>query len=771
MAGASRGDARASSRVYIGVVVALLALLGATLVPAGTATAAQSAAVAAPASVASGIVKAADLSKFQPGNIISDAVFFNRATMTEAQIQAFLQSKMPACRAGYTCLKDYYDTSRTTTADPMCGAYSGGVRERASRIIHRVAQACGLNPQVILVMLQKEQGLILSSAPEARHYRAAMGQGCPDTAACDTRYYGFFNQVYGGAWQLKRYANPPGTSSFFTWYAPGKTWNILYNPDRGCGSSPVYVQNQATANLYYYTPYQPNAAAIRAGYGEGDGCSAYGNRNFYQFFTDWFGSTQIVANACAQPSSAAPAAKAYVVTADVLNARLGPSTACTTSLMKLPLDTVVRATAVWGDWLKVDTASGGRWVARAYLRYATTAESACALPGRVSAAQYAYVTTADTLARTVPNGGCATGAEAMTSSTIVQAISVSADRKWVKVHAGAADRWVDRAVLRRATTAETPCAIPGGVSSAGYHYIVRDLGTTARQAPQSGCSLGAAPISGGTVVQALEASAARDWVKVTSGRGEVWLTRSHLTRVSAGAACTVAPAEKTASRSYVVVDGGAIARTAPSAACAESSGGVAAGTVLTAFSATIAGDWIRVSLSSGDRWIARVALRTATTAEVCAAPIDVRTASRSYVLLMDSPAYATARTMCGSSAALAAGSLVTAIEATVDGTWINVDPHGGDAWVPRQSVRYATTAESCPQPADARAAKLTYVAGAAAVARLAPTASCSVDARTLAAGTKAAAVQVTSDGLWIKLSLPEGQRWVLRSQLAKWVSG
>ena len=33
------------------------------------------------------IVKTADLSKFQPGNIISDAAFFNQGTMTEGQIQ------------------------------------------------------------------------------------------------------------------------------------------------------------------------------------------------------------------------------------------------------------------------------------------------------------------------------------------------------------------------------------------------------------------------------------------------------------------------------------------------------------------------------------------------------------------------------------------------------------------------------------------------------------------------------------------------------------
>ncbi|WP_461474651.1 LGFP repeat-containing protein [Microbacterium sp. HJ5] len=270
----------ASAAVIIGLVAA----------PAATAAPDPSLAAGSPAST--GIVAAADLSGFQPGNIISDGVFFNRSTMSEAQIQSFLQSKVKACQAGYTCLKDYYDTSRTTTSDAMCGAYSGGVRERASRIIYKVAQACGINPQVILVMLQKEQGLVASTAPSAYNYRAAMGQGCPDTAGCDTRYYGFFNQVYGGAWQMKRYANPPGTSQFFTWYAPGKTWNLLYHPNRACGSAPVAIQNQATANLYYYTPYQPNAAALRAGYGTGNSCSSYGNRNFYNYFTDWFGSTR-----------------------------------------------------------------------------------------------------------------------------------------------------------------------------------------------------------------------------------------------------------------------------------------------------------------------------------------------------------------------------------------------------------------------------------------------------------------------------------------------
>lgn len=242
--------------------------------------------------VDSEIRPAADLSQFRAGNIISDATFYDSSTMSAAQIQSFLQSKVPVCQAGYTCLKDWTDTSRTVGADAMCGAYAGVANERASQIIYKVAQACGINPRVLLVTLQKEQGLVTHTWPSDWRYTIAMGQGCPDTAACDTRYYGFFNQVFGAAWQMKRYSNPPGTSAYFTWYAPGKTWNVRFSPNSSCGSSPVYIENQATANLYYYTPYQPNAASLRAGYGEGDGCSTYGNRNFFNYFTDWFGSTQ-----------------------------------------------------------------------------------------------------------------------------------------------------------------------------------------------------------------------------------------------------------------------------------------------------------------------------------------------------------------------------------------------------------------------------------------------------------------------------------------------
>lgn len=235
----------------------------------------------------------ADLSQFRPGNIISDAKFFDNTTMNVQQIDAFLQSKVSVCRSSYACLKSYSQHTPNKAADAYCNGYTAGLSEYASTIIYKVAQSCGINPQVLITMLEKEQSLVTSAFPSIGRFNAAMGQGCPDTAGCDPAYAGFFHQVYGAARQMKIYAE----GRWFTYYAPGKTWNILYHPtaSRGCGSSPVYIENTATAALYYYTPYQPNRAALNAGYGEGDYCSSYGNRNFYQLFTDWFGSTQVAA--------------------------------------------------------------------------------------------------------------------------------------------------------------------------------------------------------------------------------------------------------------------------------------------------------------------------------------------------------------------------------------------------------------------------------------------------------------------------------------------
>jgi hypothetical protein len=249
-------------------------------------------------------------SEFQAGRIIDDGTFFASSEMNVAQIQEFLNAKVPSCdtngtqpyagtTAGaygtsrgypppYTCLKDYRQNTTAKSAESgLCNGYPAA-NHSAADIIYSVAQSCGINPKVLIVLLQKEQGLVTDSWPWSLQYRSATGYGCPDTAPCDSQYYGFFNQVYNAARQFKNYII---NSSSFN-YRAYRNNTILYNPSASCGGSSIYIQNPATAALYNYTPYQPNQAALNNLYGSGDSCSAYGNRNFWRYYNDWFGSTQ-----------------------------------------------------------------------------------------------------------------------------------------------------------------------------------------------------------------------------------------------------------------------------------------------------------------------------------------------------------------------------------------------------------------------------------------------------------------------------------------------
>jgi hypothetical protein len=238
--------------------------------------------------------QAANAANFDAGKIIDDALFFNGSLMGESEVQAFLRSKATNPAAGNT-LVNYRSSSASRGADRYCGAYTGGNNELASTIIYKVAVACNINAQVLLVTLQKEQGLVTASNPSDLIYRKAMGYGCPDTASCDAKYYGFANQVYSAARQFNVYVQNPNSFN----YKPYQTNTIQWHPNAACGSSQVFIQNKATAALYIYTPYRPNGAAMANISGTGDSCSAYGNRNFWRYFTDWFGSTTVSAGASA----------------------------------------------------------------------------------------------------------------------------------------------------------------------------------------------------------------------------------------------------------------------------------------------------------------------------------------------------------------------------------------------------------------------------------------------------------------------------------------
>lgn len=269
-----------------GAVAATAALIG-SLVLAAPAAAVPT---APPAAVETGIVQAAAVAGFNPENIISDALFYDGNAMSSAEIQAFLDAKIGSCTNG-KCLNvlNVSISSRdawysAVTGDLVCSSLQGGTM-RTSELIYRVQVACGISAKAILVTLQKEQGLTTSSAPSDWNLQAAMGASCPDTSPCDPAYSGVGPQIVQGVRQLKiykagRFAKQPGVNF------------IGYSPNTACGGTNLNIQNYATAALYNYTPYQPNAASLAAGWGLGDGCSSYGNRNFFNYYTSWFGSTQ-----------------------------------------------------------------------------------------------------------------------------------------------------------------------------------------------------------------------------------------------------------------------------------------------------------------------------------------------------------------------------------------------------------------------------------------------------------------------------------------------
>lgn len=258
--------------------------------------------------------KAVSAADWKAGRIIDDAVFFNKDSMSVQQIQDFLNAKVPGCDrwnptrftyAGkpygppYTCLKEYQENPTTKENNigrfnPDGSPYNVPGGWSAAQIIKDASMSYGINPQVLIVMLQKETAIVTDTWAAGWQYDRAMGYGCPDngpnnTANCNASYYGFYNQVGNAAWQLKRYTTNPNEYNF----KAGVTRNILWQVGGVCGSSPVYIENAATAALYNYTPYQPNQAALNNLYGTGDGCSAYGNRNFWRLFNDWFGSSSI----------------------------------------------------------------------------------------------------------------------------------------------------------------------------------------------------------------------------------------------------------------------------------------------------------------------------------------------------------------------------------------------------------------------------------------------------------------------------------------------
>ncbi len=173
---------------------------------------------------------------FNPNYIIADFEITDSHSMSVDQIQRFLELKGSAL-ASHIC----YDAA--------------GLPLRASSAIYNVAQASGINPKFILVLLQKEQGLIEDNSPSQSQLDWATGYGCPDGGGCNSRWKGLWKQINSASLQFKDYLDNPQLYKF----KAGGTYTFS-NPYSTTVKDTVIVTpaNPGTAALYNYTPHVYN---------------------------------------------------------------------------------------------------------------------------------------------------------------------------------------------------------------------------------------------------------------------------------------------------------------------------------------------------------------------------------------------------------------------------------------------------------------------------------------------------------------------------------
>jgi hypothetical protein len=239
---------------------------------------------------------------FNPNKLIDDKTFSDTQTFGSAQgIQQFLASKnSPLASTDPSFLQKLKEPTDSAIKSGLSDPEPNLGRLRtAAELIWDASSHVGMNPQVILVTLQKEQSLITGDFSADRLQRAldhALGFACPDSG-CDQTFQGFYAQLFGGFdAQANRYIGAPGSlmRSFNTSGgrgpsvdAQGQTFgttirtsrvndtiivnNTLGGPQNPQPTQSVVLQNNSTAALYRYTPHVYN-----------------GNYNFWKFFDQWF---------------------------------------------------------------------------------------------------------------------------------------------------------------------------------------------------------------------------------------------------------------------------------------------------------------------------------------------------------------------------------------------------------------------------------------------------------------------------------------------------
>ncbi len=232
---------------------------------------------------------------FNPNKLIDDKVFADTQTFGgPAGIQKFLEAKK-------SVLADTSPDFLVKLKEPLPTILKQGLDDpepnlgrlrSAAELIWDAAQSAGINPQVLLVTLEKEQSLVDGSFTDDNVLQKALdhalGFACPDSGGCGNLFPGFYFQLFGNfdaagnrylgaAKSLVKSFSATGGRGPMVNGAISKVGDTITLDNTLGGFTGVLPQqsvtlaNNATAALYRYTPHVFN-----------------GNYNFWQFFNSWF---------------------------------------------------------------------------------------------------------------------------------------------------------------------------------------------------------------------------------------------------------------------------------------------------------------------------------------------------------------------------------------------------------------------------------------------------------------------------------------------------
>jgi hypothetical protein len=264
---------------------------------------------------------------YSNSNMIDDSVFDNSNSMSAQQIQTFL-NQFPN-----SCIKNYQ------SPDPQSWYNYGGMVS-AAQVIKDAATMWGINPQVLLTTMEKEEGLVrgdgaygcsntsfwsamgyncpgsatynysaaqLSAAPDnySGGLPANMSGGAGPTCAASPTNVGFSAQVSHGAWQLefgRQRSEGNGnlgwdgdnTTTYYGYMTAGSRARVQGGSVSSYSgvitlndNTTLTVANGATASLYSYTPYIQSFDTIFEGFFGSGSTSAHAYSATYYSQSSW----------------------------------------------------------------------------------------------------------------------------------------------------------------------------------------------------------------------------------------------------------------------------------------------------------------------------------------------------------------------------------------------------------------------------------------------------------------------------------------------------